>query len=152
MTELIALVGTMRDLRQELTERLRELEAQRDGFHTELKRVEDEIGVVLKMLDFEDRRFPKQQPKEIHRPTDPLGDFIYREIERRRMNKNEIKITAERAGYENVGRAVHLTLVNLERFGRIRVGSDGKYEILAAARNDQQLPPSFSFSDRTAAH
>jgi hypothetical protein len=118
----------IRDIRQDLRERLRALETQRDKLHVDLKEAEQQIGVLMNMLEIEDRRFPPQASSDQQKPTKRLSDFIFEELGRRRMTKEEIKIAAEKNGYENVGRGVHVTLVNMEKSGRIHVVADNKYE------------------------
>jgi hypothetical protein len=136
----------MRDIREDLKERLSSLEARRAEHHAALKELDEQAAAVMRMLDMEDRRFPEQKPNGAPAPTKALTDFIYEELGRRKMNKAEIKVAAERAGYENVGRAVHLTLVNLERFGRISVGSDQKYERSMLGSRSDERPSSSLFS------
>jgi hypothetical protein len=141
----------MRDIREDLRERLSSLEAKRAEHHAALKELDEQAAAVMRMLDIEDREFPEQQPKggPAPTPTKVLSDFIYEELGRRRMNKAEIKVAAERAGYENVGRAVHLTLVNMARFGRVRCGEDKKYERSAEERGAERSP---LFSDMPRPH
>jgi hypothetical protein len=114
-----------------------------------LMELDEEATALMRMLNIEDQRFPEQKPSGAPAPTMALTDFIYEEIGRRRMNKAEIKIEAERAGYENVGRAVHLTLVNLERFRRINIGSDQKYERTARESGGDERTPFFSDMSRS---
>jgi hypothetical protein len=119
----------MRDIRQDLKERLSSVEAKRAEHHAALKQLDQQAAAIMLMLDTEDRRFPEPKPNSAAAaPTKALTDFIYEELGRRRMDKTEIKLAAEQAGYGNVGRPVHLTLVNLARFGRISIGPDQKYE------------------------
>jgi hypothetical protein len=139
----------IRDIRQDLRERLRTLEAQRDKLHVELKEAEQQIGVLMHMLEIEDRRFADKAPSEVRKPMTKLSDFIYGELGRRRMTKEEVKIVAERAGYENVGRGVHLTLVNMEKSGRIRLVADNKYE--PQTRSDERPGTPF-FSTFSGSH
>jgi hypothetical protein len=134
----------MRDIREDLKERLRNLEADRDKHHAALKGIEENIAMIMRMLDIEDQQFPKHDDTgDAPSPTKLLSDFIYEELGRRRMAKVEIRTAAEKAGYENAGRAVHLTLVNLQRFQRIRLGPDKKYE-WSVERGEPTAPSFFS--------
>jgi hypothetical protein len=135
-------IAMMRDIRHDLRERLRTLEAQRDQLHANLKDAESQIAILMQMLEIEDRRYLEHSPSDIRKPTKKLNDFIYEELARRRMTKDEIKAVAERAGYEKVGRGVHLNLVNMEKSRRIRLGTDQKYE--QQTRTDERSGTPFS--------
>jgi hypothetical protein len=123
----------MRDIRQDLKERLGILEARRSELHSELKEMDEESATVIRLLDIEDRRFPPEQLGQTEpEPTVALAEFIFTELGKRPLGKDEMRPVAERGGYfkdtESPGRVLHLTLVNMERANRIRVREDGKYE------------------------
>jgi hypothetical protein len=121
----------MRDIRADLRERLRLLEARRAELQITLKDLDEETAAIMRMLDAEDRRFPPVPDNGQAMPEKILTEFIYEELVRRRMSKKEIRVVVEGAGYKVDGRSVHLTLVNLERNGRIQVADDQRYQAMS---------------------
>ncbi|MBV8736768.1 MAG: hypothetical protein JO007_05830 [Alphaproteobacteria bacterium] len=104
----------MRDIRQDLRERLTNLERKRDQLQAELRIIEDESAALMRLLDFEDRRFPDTDERVQH-PERPVGDSILQALRVRSLTKDEIRDELERAGYGrtgSLGRTTHLALVN----------------------------------------
>jgi hypothetical protein len=119
----------MRDIRQDIRERLDLVEARRSSLERALKALNDEADALMRVLEAEDRRFLREPLAT--RPDGAMADFIVSEIDKRPLSKDEVLQVLERAGYldgiEAPGRSVHLTLVNLRRGGRIRIADDEKY-------------------------
>ena len=119
----------MRDIRQDLRERLTALEQRRDQLQSELRVLDDESTAVIRLLDFEDRRFPSNGLDRA--PEQPVGDFILGALKARSLTKDEAHDPLVRAGYgqggEAVGRMAHLALVNLEKAAKVAIGEDHKY-------------------------
>jgi hypothetical protein len=107
------------------------LEARRAELQITLKDLDEETAAIMRMLDAEDRRFPPVPDNGQAMPEKILTEFIYEELVRRRMSKKEIRVVVEGAGYKVDGRSVHLTLVNLERNGRIQVADDQRYQAMS---------------------
>jgi hypothetical protein len=126
------------------------MEAERAEIYAKTKELDEHIATLMQMLDMEDRRFPKQTTEENSvSPEKQIGEFVYDELGRRRMNKQEIRTVVESAGYNVGGRSIHLTLVNLERFGRIRCGEDKRYERSAERARDERSPSFFADMSRS---
>jgi hypothetical protein len=123
----------MRDIRDDLRERLRTIEDERAALQAAMKAKGDEALAIMQLLDFEDKRFPAESADASPPPEKPAADFIVDLARDQRLSKDEIRDALERAGYlrgaETPGRVVHATLVNLERANRIMVDSDGKYSV-----------------------
>jgi hypothetical protein len=136
----------MRDIRRDLKERLSSLEERRAQLQATLKVIEDESAVLMRLLDYEDHRFPSEQTNIEQSDRPVLGEFITQHLHSRPMTKPEIRALTERAGYlaksESPGRTIHLTMVNMERFGRVRKRHDGRYEIREPETSKTETPNS----------
>ena len=129
----------MRDIRADLCERLASMEAQRAEIQVKAKELDERIAALMKMLDVEEQLFAKNEAVKFkERPQQLLSEFVYDRLAERPMNKQEIRVTAERAGYDVGGRSIHLTLVNLARFGRVHCRQDGRYERSVERRGDER--------------
>lgn len=143
----------MRDIRDDLKERLAGIEARRASIRKALAETDDERTAILKLLEFENRRHTA--PPRSNGLLSSLGSlaaaaaavyslptYIEHALENRPLSKDEIKELTEKAGYfkgeESAGRVLHATLMNMERNGRVRVREDGKYE-KAPNQQDQEL-------------
>lgn len=133
----------MRDIRADLKERLASMEAERNAIQAKARELDERIAALMKMLDVEDEIFSKDEAEK-PKPKKLITEFVYEQLALRRMNKDEIQAVVVRAGYNIGRRSIHLTLVNLERVGRIRRGQDGRYERATDRRGDDERPPSFS--------
>jgi hypothetical protein len=141
----------MRDIRIDLKERLAAMEAERDATLAKARELDERIAALTKVLDTEDIFSQPKNEKEKPRPEKSIADFVYEQLALRRMNKDEVHAVVARAGYDNGRRSIHLTLVNLERTGRIRCGRDGIYERATEKRGDEGRSPSF-FTDTPRSH
>jgi len=126
----------MRDIRHDIRERLTEIEERRSRLQTELSAAEDESHLLMRLLDIEDERFPANAAQAPSQPEQTAGDFVIDQLRKRgSMTKDEVRDAMERAGYfaggEAPGRSAHLTLVNLERSGRLRSDDSGRYHVSA---------------------
>jgi len=119
---------TYRDIRSDLQERMRTAVSSRDEYLAKAKAFDDEIDLLTRLLDQEEKRFSRKA--EIG-PKMLLPDFILEKLSHNEMNKEEIKVFAEHAGYfekgESSGRSIHFTLLNLIRSGKVTTVADGIY-------------------------
>ena len=139
----------MRDIRDDLRERLRKLEG---DYIDEMARFQEENANLLarhrhniseidgkrdavrRLLEIEDRNENEPAAEKALRnpPVEriPLMDFLTLKIEEEGLlSKEDLRAEAKIAGYfqEIDGRAFHTTLVNMVRANRVRIGPDNCY-------------------------
>lgn len=154
----------MRDIRDDLRERLQGIDAQRDGLRKSLEALDSEREIVLKMLEFETKRHAysaqgaltpearsaalkaavaKLADNAIQLSSRPILTLVEGLLEKGAYTKDELRAEAETAGMftgnEAPGRIIHAMVMNLERHGRIRQRADGKYEKIPAAERPGML-------------
>lgn len=123
----------MRDIRQDLHERLAAAKKNRAGIQSELEELDAEANLLSRLLEMEDARARTGSALKALKivPVLPIADFFVEVIKERPRTKDELRELAQAKGYfaesDSPGRAVHLTLVNMVRAGRIREREDGKY-------------------------
>jgi hypothetical protein len=132
----------MRDIRDDLKERLDGIEARRLRLRDVLKDLDAEATVINQLLLFENQRRHVPGPlsggvyiSAGDQRLQPVADFITDLLRAGGpLSKNNIRLKCEDAGYfkgeEATGRVVHATLMNLMRHGRIRLRENGLYEII----------------------
>ena len=149
----------MRDIRPDLKERLSELDTRMSTLVAEYNRRKNDLDkeFAAREADLNDERhaasalFQIEQRRhgEANAPSAPnltlgLADFLIREATKRGpMQKDDLRAAAVLAGYfpegESGGRAVHTTLLNLVRSGRLGETNDGLY-FDPASLNSDNLP------------
>lgn len=137
----------MRDIRPDLKERLSELDARMSSLVAEYNRRKNEIDKEFAareadlneerhatgaLLQIEQRRHGEASAPTSSNLTMGLADFLVREPTLKGpMYKEDLRTAATLAGYfpegETGGRAVHTTLLNLVRSGRLAELYDGRY-------------------------
>jgi hypothetical protein len=136
MIERVSSQAPFRDIRPDLRDRLRDALRRRDDLAAKMKDSEAEVDDCQRMLEREEARHQlsaggnsaaKLQPKE------ELRDFIFKAIQMRPQNKDDLRHSVESAGYKVDGRSIHATTVNLLRRGRIVEISKG---VFASADSD----------------
>jgi hypothetical protein len=140
----------MRDIRTDLRERLNAAEESRSVLNNQLSVLTAEISTLMKLLELEDSRFefgsaatlPAQKVRPLSvgaesrgaqgkAADDTLVDFILSFTKMRPRTKREIRDAAVNElafkPSESPGRVVHLTLLNLERAGKVNRLPDDRY-------------------------
>jgi len=136
----------MCDIRKDLRERLSSLEERRAQLQATLKAIEDESAAVMRLLDYEDRRFSPEESHVVQSDCNGLAELIIKEIRGRAMTKGEIRELADGKGYlaesEFPGRTIHSTLLNIQRSDRVRIRHDGRYETIDNVATKAETPNS----------
>src|SRR5260221_9054119 len=90
-----------RDIRSDLRDRLRTAVSERDIFLAKAATLDQEVELLTKLLDQEERRFGEQQKpaNTSTKPENSLGDFIIAEVKKRPMTKVDLLRAAQLAGY-----------------------------------------------------
>ena len=139
----------MRDIRNDIKERLDEATARRTKIVAEFEQqqqalvmrrtsalsgLEREIATLQNLFDIESRRMgPTVTGPGVpaHQPTLPLADFIVNTtIQTGPRTKDELRALAERAGYfpEGIGgRTIHATTMNLLRANKLAEDEHGRF-------------------------
>lgn len=136
----------MRDIRNDLRERLASLEAQQYEVMADYKETRDRLdanykdaiaaidgerAAIKQLLRIEESR-ASALPFAIgpSSPTVPLQDFLIAKAQSTTgpLSKDELRAAAEEAGYAD-GRAFHTTLMNITKGGRLHQLKDGRYVI-----------------------
>jgi hypothetical protein len=130
----------MRDIRQDLKERLNAAETVRAAAEKQLRAAQNEVDMLTALLNLEaSRTVDIVSGPERKSPDKPVADFIMDIIARAPSTKDEIKDYAAAARYFTVGdspgRIIHATLVNLVRAGRVKALRDGRYAEAAPTLN-----------------
>lgn len=123
----------MRDIRQDIHERLAADKKTRTTIQSELEKLDAKIDLLSRLLEVEEARIRTTSAVKALKivPALPVSDFFVEVIKERPRTKDELRELAQAKGYfaesDSPGRAVHLTLVNMVRAGRIREKENGKY-------------------------
>lgn len=136
----------MRDIRNDLRERLASLDGQQYEVLAQYQedkrridaereaavlRIERERAALKQMLDIEERRAQATPLASAAPPVAPLADFLITNISQiGPMGKEELRAVVEQAGYDS-GRALHTTLMNITKAGRLCHAADGRYALPA---------------------
>ncbi len=136
----------VRDIREDLAERLRAIDAEMAAARTEydvarrtldseyavlFEDMSDRQRAVSRILDAESQRMGDAPQRRAPSPPTmklPLSDYIIHLIGEGNKSKDDIRDAVDRAGYEGAGRTVHTTLLNLVRANRI-IEYDGAYRL-----------------------
>lgn len=117
-----------RDIRTDLKARLIAATAKRDEQQKLVEELDNEVLLLTKMLDQEERRFGAAKIEQP--PTQaPLPDFIVESLSRGKMDKDDLRHFAETKGIAVDGRSLHATLINLIRAGKIKEVEEGFYDL-----------------------
>jgi hypothetical protein len=119
---------TYRDIRDDLKARMISAAAKRDEYEKQLKALDEEVLMLTKLLDQEERRFGTREP-EAGESSETLSTFILESLARGRMNKDGLRHFAESKGLTVDGRSLHATVINLVRSGKVKQASDGFYDL-----------------------
>lgn len=124
----------MRDIRDDLQERVEAAEKKRDDLLAQAKEQEELIATLKRVLELEEAPASRGRPSNGHAAAKPpevsASEYILQLVRQRPRTKEEIRDLVEEAGYypeaEAIGRAVHFTIVNMTHSGKLRE-SHGRY-------------------------
>jgi hypothetical protein len=133
----------MRDIRNDLRERLAELDGRKGDelatYADECRRLQqahmEKMGAIdrerdalKKLLEIEDRRALAMPALKFgSAPKVPLADFLIAKVQTSApIEKDALREAADEAGYTD-HRAFHTTLLNITRKGRLSQDSSGRY-------------------------
>jgi len=128
-------MAPMHDIRPGLRERLDELAKKIADLRAAMDKVMSQKTAIETLLAVEETRFGTAPV--VKTPTLALPDFLIEAVRERPRQKEALKSAAEGAGYEDAGRKVHVTLLNMVQSRRLRVREDGCYEEVADIKNPQ---------------
>jgi hypothetical protein len=152
--------GSMRDIRDDLRERLRSIDARYADEMAEYQEAISELtkkhreyvdalsrerAAVDQLLAIEDGRadLPSAPSSTKMIPLVPLGDFLIAKIASYGpMDKEALKIEFNAAGYTGGGRNFHATLMNITNHGKLTQLEDGRYAIPTRATPLFDVEPS----------
>ena len=128
----------MRDIRQDLKERIAAEAARREPLQAAIEQIDQNIDSLTSLLAQEESRASGNGvDKTVHaRPTGPLQDYLLRMLGKGPKSLEELRASATAAGYfegssESPGRAVHSKLLNPIRAGHVARDEDKKYRLVA---------------------
>ncbi len=138
----------MQDIRQELTERLRQLREQREGVQQQLDELESLEQGLLKVLNSENAIWDKLAPplfRDTSAPKNGSGNLggaileLLRDGQSRTMDqlKSELRERGYMFGDKAPGRVINFCLVGLQNRGAARKLEDGSWEIQQKAVTSQ---------------
>lgn len=116
-----------RDIRSDLKERMLLATANRDEHQKLAKAFDDEVLLLTKLLDQEERRFGSAKAEQVAPTPVSLSSIIVEGLTQDRMDKDGLKQFAEGRGFTVDGRSLHATIINLIRSGKIREVAEGIY-------------------------
>jgi hypothetical protein len=102
--------------------------AKRDEHQKLADAFDEEVLLLTKLLDQEERRFGTPKAEQIAIPVS-LSAFILESLSRGKMDKDGLKQFAESKGFAADGRSLHATLINLVRSGKIKELDEGLYDL-----------------------
>ena len=130
----------MKDIRDEIEERLADASQRRVGLVNQIKGIDIEVETLKKMMELESQRHahkvnpsPRRGLLSTTAPTVVVGsapDLIEKILETGPHSKDELKEAGVQKGVfdpETAGRSIHITLVNMMRGNRIQVLPDGRF-------------------------
>jgi hypothetical protein len=121
-------VSSYRDIRSDLKERMVLAAGQRDEHQKLAEAFDEEVLLLTKLLDQEERRFGTPRVEQTAMPSS-LSAFIVESLSRGRMDKDGLRQFAEISGLAIDGRSLHATLINLLRSGKIKEVDEGLYDL-----------------------
>jgi hypothetical protein len=144
----------MRDIRQDLAERINAIRTEQSRLATELKELEAEEEALKALLQAENRRFPKrgatlfaaaiQDPAvaEAMESASRLGQVVLEALsDGKEWSLNRLKPFAEQRGIHpdspkaSLGRMIHGSLMSLKQQGLAEISSFGNWKLAARRQN-----------------
>jgi hypothetical protein len=125
-------VQPLRDIRDDLTARLRVAASKHKHFSNLANEAASDMDMLQRLIERENVRLRAEEPSRPV-PSEDLPDFLYNAIRTRPMSKEAMRLNAVAAGYKVDGRNVHAITVNLHRSGKIVELAEG---VFAAADSD----------------
>jgi hypothetical protein len=137
----------MRDIRDDLIERLQASQTEQTRLNYRLKEIEAEMELIRRLVEIEMKRHPSDEPK--NEPEIKISEFVLNGLrERGPATKEQIRVSAEQEGYfkegDSPGRTVHAVVTNLARTGKIKELPGGLFEYVKDAEGAKG-PPSDIF-------
>ncbi len=127
----------MRDIREDLKERIRVEHARREPHQEALKQIDDNIAGLERLLATEESRSNGNGSVAaiLPRPAGNLTDYLTKMLKKAPRTLDEMRDAAVAAGYfegakESPGRAIHGKLLNPIRAGRVIKDAEGKYHAI----------------------
>jgi hypothetical protein len=117
----------MRDIRDDLRERLAVAEAERAKLTASLSSLDAEIRAVMSLMEIEDHRQIEGSSPVKRTATATLQDFILSRTQTKGMSKEHLRSAAQAEGYDIDGRNIHATVTNMLRSGTLKKLPDGSY-------------------------
>ena len=133
----------MRDIRQDLQERLEEIEVERAQIGRRIQVVQERAQMVAAMLKAEEQRwaerqaaFPSLTPngKKAKRVTTPLGRVLVAALaDQRQHSLDDLKEAAVNAGMDfgkkHPGRVIHFALIGMQQNKIVERTPSGEWQI-----------------------
>lgn len=126
----------LRDMSQDLRDRLEALESEKKRLSVALELVQDKIAITEQMLALETAEsvVPAKPSLPRLKPSKPLQDIhsmVRGLLLKGVTNKDEIIEAVERKGHEKPGRSVNAALMTFKRYGHVDPqGPDGREFVL----------------------
>jgi hypothetical protein len=120
----------IRDIRDDLRDRIGRLEDEADRLQRVLAELIEQRALCARLLEIEDAHFQRSLPSLETPPAEPLMEHLTQLLSRRPRTKEELiemAVQSRHVPQDLAGRAVHATLLNMQRAGRIMAGPDGKF-------------------------
>jgi hypothetical protein len=120
----------MRDIRQDLKERIAAEFARREPHQDALKQIDENVANLQRLLEIEEgRNVNGAQKTAPSRPTVTLDDYLTKQLGKGPKTLKELTAAAIAAGYfagskESPGRAIHGKLLNPMKAGTITRDTD----------------------------
>jgi hypothetical protein len=119
-----------RDITGDLKVRLLRTVSDRDNLLAQIKALEEDIQLYERLIEREEARYkPAVAANAPRPPIDALANFIFKALLMRPQSKDDLRHSAENAGYDVDGRSIHAVTVNLVRTGKIKELSAGVFGV-----------------------
>lgn len=126
----------MRDIREDIKERIRAEHAKREPHQDALKQIDENVATLERLLTFEESRASGNGSARatMPRPAASLVDYVFKMLKKGPKSLDELSEAAVAAGYfedekGSPGRIIHGKLINPMRYGTVRKDDEGRYEI-----------------------
>ncbi len=134
---------TMRDIREDLQERLEEVEVQRAELGRRLQSLNERAQMIADMLKVEEQRWAERQAafptltpngKKAQRVTTPLGRVLVAVLaDQRQHSLDDLKAAAANAGMDfgkkHPGRVIHFALIGMQQNKIVKRTPSGEWQI-----------------------